>query len=323
MTINQIKAPIDIHIKEFEKRFRDSMKSKVSLLNIITGYIVKRKGKQMRPMFVFFSANMCGGITEKTYRAASMIELLHTATLIHDDVVDDSNERRGFFSLNALWKNKISVLVGDYLLSRGLLLALDNDDFELLKIVSNSVRDMSEGELLQVEKTRSLEIAEEIYFEIITKKTASLFATCLTCGAASAGSEPETIEKMRQIGINIGIAFQMKDDLLDFSVKSKKGKPSGMDIKEQKMTLPMIYCLNNIDHRQKRKIINIIKKHNHDPEKVNTLIEFVNKSGGIEYTRNKMKYYKDEALKVLKTFPDSESRQSLEKLINFTITRDN
>ncbi len=323
MTLNEIKAPIKNHIKEFEHRFRNSMKSKVPLLNTITGYLVKRKGKQMRPMFVFFSANMCGGITEKTYRAASLIELLHTATLIHDDVVDDSNERRGFFSLNALWKNKISVLVGDYLLSRGLLLALDNNDFELLKIVSNSVREMSKGELLQVEKARVLNIKEEIYFEIITKKTASLIAACLCSGAASAQASNETIEKMHQIGINIGIAFQIKDDLLDLNKKSKTGKPSGMDIKERKLTLPLIYLLNNAGFNQKRKIINIVKNHNHDPEKVNTLINMINESGGFEYTRNKMTHFKNEALKILNSFPDSQSKQSLEKLIIFTITRDN
>ncbi len=323
MKLNEIKHPVKSEMKEFEKRFRNSMKSKVPLLNIITRYIVKRKGKQIRPMFVFFSANMCGGITEKTYRAASLIELLHTATLIHDDVVDDSNERRGFFSLNALWKNKISVLIGDYLLSRGMLLALDNDDYDLLKIVSNSVREMSEGELLQIEKARSLDIAEDIYFEIITKKTASLIATCLTSGAASANASKETIYKLHQIGLNIGIAFQMKDDLLDFNRKSKAGKPSGMDIKEQKMTLPLIYCLNNTGYKQKRKIINIVKKHNYNPEKVNTLINLVNKSGGIEYTNMKMNYFKDEALKTLYTLPESESRTSLEKLINFTIERDN
>ncbi len=299
------------------------MKSKVPLLNTITGYLVKRKGKQMRPMFVFFSANMCGGITEKTFRAASLIELLHTATLIHDDVVDDSNERRGFFSLNALWKNKISVLIGDYLLSKGLLLALDNNDYELLQIVSNSVREMSEGELLQVEKARVFDIAEETYFEIITKKTASLIAACFAGGAASAKAPNETTEKMHQIGINIGIAFQIKDDLLDFCKKSKTGKPQGMDIKEQKMTLPIIYLLNNSNYKQKRKIINIVKNHNHNPEKVSELTDMINKSGGIKYTENKMNLFKNKALKILSSFPDSDARQSLEKLINFTIKRDN
>ncbi len=323
MTLKEISAPIKSNLKEFENQFKFSMKSKVPLLNTITRYIVKRKGKQIRPMFVFFAANMCGGITEKTYRAATLIELLHTATLIHDDVVDDSNERRGFFSLNALWKNKISVLVGDYLLSRGLLLALENEDFELLKIVSNSVREMSEGELLQVEKTRNINIEEDVYFKIITKKTASLIASCFTSGAASVISNQDIIEKMYQIGINCGIAFQIKDDLLDYNIDSLKGKPSGMDIKDRKMTLPLIYLLNNADYQQKRKIINILKNHNHDPEKINTLIQKVNNSGGIDYAREKMCHFKNIALKTLYSFPDSDSRKSLEKLINFTIQRDN
>ncbi len=231
MSLKNIKAPISSHIKEFEKKFQSSMKSGTPLLNIITKYILKRKGKQIRPMFVFFAADICGKINEKTYRAASLIELLHTATLIHDDVVDDSNERRGFFSLNALWKNKISVLVGDYLLSKGLLLALDNDDFDMLKIVSDSVREMSEGELLQIEKSRSLDISEETYFEIIKKKTASLIRACYACGAKSTEADSSTIQKMKNIGINTGIAFQIKDDLLDFNNSKSSGKPKGMDIK--------------------------------------------------------------------------------------------
>ncbi len=323
MTLNEIKSPIKSELTEFERHFKSSMKSKVPLLDTITKYIVKRKGKQIRPMFIFFSADMCGGINEKTYRAASLIELLHTATLIHDDVVDDSNERRGFFSLNALWKNKISVLVGDYLLSKGLLLALDNDDFELLKIVSNSVREMSEGELLQVEKARKLDITEEVYFEIITKKTASLIASCFKSGAASTTTNNNTTEKMYQIGINCGIAFQIKDDLLDFNKNISTGKPSGTDIKEQKMTLPLIYCLNNIDYNQKRKIINTIKNHNNDNKQINRLYTLVNQSGGIEYAMEKMNLFKDKALDILFTFPKSEARHSLEKLINFTIKRDN
>ncbi len=323
MTLNEIKSPIKKHITEFEDRFKKSMKSNVPLLNNITRYIVKRKGKQIRPMFVFFSAEMCGEITEKTYRAASLIELLHTATLIHDDVVDDSNVRRGFFSLNALWKNKISVLVGDYLLSRGLLLALNNNDFELLKIVSNSVREMSEGELLQTEKARNLDVSEKVYFDIITKKTASLIASCLTAGAASTDANQETVDKMHQIGINIGIAFQIKDDLLDFNKGKNIGKQAGMDIKERKLTLPLIYLINKSNYIQKRTIINIIKTHNHNPEQVNNLINQVNESGGIEYATEKMNQFKDEALKTLNTFHDSTAKASMEKLITFTIQRNN
>jgi octaprenyl-diphosphate synthase len=299
------------------------MKSKVPLLDKITRYIVKRKGKQMRPLFVFFTAGLCGEISERTYRAASLIELLHTATLVHDDVVDDSNERRGFFSLNALWKNKISVLVGDYLLSRGLLLAVDNDDFDLLKIVSRSVKQMSEGELLQLEKARNLDIKENIYFEVIQKKTASLIASCFECGAASAGADKETQEKLRLMGEYTGIAFQIKDDLLDFSNGSDTGKPSGGDIKERKMTLPLIHLLDNSSYLEKRKIINIVKNHNQDPDKVAVLIEKVRKSGGIDYARRKMENNLQKAFEILDTFPDTSWRKSLHDLVQFTIDRQN
>ncbi len=323
MNLNDIKAPVDNHIQEFEKRFRNSMKSKVPLLDKITRYIVKRKGKQMRPLFVFFTAGLCGEISERTYRAASLIELLHTATLVHDDVVDDSNERRGFFSLNALWKNKISVLVGDYLLSRGLLLAVDNDDFDLLKIVSRSVKQMSEGELLQLEKARNLDIKENIYFEVIQKKTASLIASCFECGAASAGADKETQEKLRLMGEYTGIAFQIKDDLLDFSNGSDTGKPSGGDIKERKMTLPLIHLLDNSSYLEKRKIINIVKNHNQDPDKVAVLIEKVRKSGGIDYARRKMENNLQKAFEILDTFPDTSWRKSLHDLVQFTIDRQN
>ncbi len=323
MNLNDIKAPVDNHIQEFEKRFRHSMKSKVPLLDKITRYIIKRKGKQMRPLFVFFTAGLCGEISERTYRAASLIELLHTATLVHDDVVDDSNERRGFFSLNALWKNKISVLVGDYLLSRGLLLAVDNDDFDLLKIVSRSVKQMSEGELLQLEKARNLDIKEDIYFEIIQKKTASLIASCFECGAASAGADKETQEKLRLMGEYTGIAFQIKDDLLDFSNGSDTGKPSGGDIKERKMTLPLIHLLDNSSYLEKRKIINIVKNHNQDPDKVALLIDKVKKSGGIDYARRKMENNLQKAFEILDTFPDTSWRKSLHDLVQFTIDRQN
>jgi octaprenyl-diphosphate synthase len=321
MTLNEIKAPIDDHMKAFEERFRSSMKSRVALLDTITRYIVKRKGKQIRPLFVFFSAGMFGEITERTYRAATLIELLHTATLIHDDVVDDSNERRGFFSLNALWKNKISVLVGDYLLSRGLLLSLENDDFDLLKIVTTSVREMSEGELMQIEKARSLDISEKVYFEIIRKKTASLIASCLSCGAASAHAEANQIEQMRLIGEKAGIAFQIKDDILDFERDTSKGKPSGVDIKERKMTLPLIHLINQSSYNEKRSIINTVKNHNQDPARVAGLMDMVFERGGIDYAFQQMNHYKDEAVDLLRTMPEVPARKSLEQLIEFTTSR--
>lgn len=321
MSINEIKKPISKHIKEFEKQFKASMQSKVPLLDIITRYIYKRKGKQMRPMFVFFAADICGEINPTTYRAASMIELLHTATLIHDDVVDESNIRRGFFSINALWKNKIAVLVGDFLLSKGLLLSLENDDFDILKIVANATKEMSEGELLQIEKARNLDIQEEIYFEIIRKKTASLIASCCATGAASSGANKETVEKMREFGENVGIAFQIKDDLFDYESNIATGKPHGIDIKEQKMTLPLIFLLNNSSFIEKRKIINIVKRHNNNPEKVASIIELVNNSGGIEYARKKMQEFQQKAFEILKEFPASPSKQSLEKLVVYTTER--
>ena len=320
-TLNKIKRPIQSHLTEFEKEFRDSMKSSVPLLDIITGYIVKRKGKQMRPMFVFLSADICGEINKSTYTAATLIELLHTATLVHDDVVDDSNERRGFFSINALWKNKIAVLVGDYLLSKGLLLSLDNDEFNLLKIVSEATREMSEGELLQIEKARKLNIKESIYFEIIRKKTASLIASCCAAGALSVNTDKETIEKMKLFGRNVGIAFQIKDDLFDYELSNSTGKPNGIDIKEQKMTLPLIYLLNNSSYIEKRKIINIVKNHNNNPVKVSEVINLVNNSGGIEYAREKMKEYHNKALQILNEFPESDSKTALKQLVDFTIER--
>ncbi len=321
-TLNEIKAPVDGPLKIFEARFRQSMKSKVPLLDKITRYIVKRKGKQIRPLFVFFSAGIFGEISERTYRAANLIELLHTATLIHDDVVDDSNERRGFFSLNALWKNKISVLIGDYLLSRGLLLSLENNDFDLLKIVASSVREMSEGELMQIEKARSLDIEEDVYFEIIRKKTASLISSCLACGAASAGASDEEINKMHLIGEKAGIAFQIKDDILDFDRNASKGKPSGTDIKERKMTLPLIYLINNSSYMERRKIVNTIKNNSDDPEKVSALMDKVQEKGGIDYARKHMVAYKDESLELLKSLPASPARSSLSQLIEFSINRD-
>ncbi len=322
MTLNEIKAPIDDHLKAFDARFKDGMKSDVPLLDKITRYIVKRKGKQIRPLFVFFSAATFGEIQDRTHRAATLIELLHTATLIHDDVVDDSNERRGFFSLNALWKNKISVLVGDYLLSRGLLLSLDDDDFDLLRIVANSVKEMSEGELMQIEKARSLDVEEDVYFEIIRKKTASLIASCMASGAASLRVAPEEVERMHKIGETAGIAFQIKDDILDFESGKKKGKPTGADIKDQKMTLPIIYLMKTVSYKDRRHIINTIKNHSQDPERVAGLISMVHERGGIGYAREYMNIYKDRAIELLRSLPDVPSRHSLEQLIDFTVSRE-
>lgn len=321
-TVTQnIKAPVAEHMKIFESKFKDSMKSSVPLLDKITNYIVKRKGKQLRPMFVFLSAQTVGTINESTYRAAALIELLHTATLVHDDVVDDSNERRGFFSVNALWKNKIAVLIGDFLLSRGLLLSLDNDDFHLLKIVSTAVKEMSEGELLQIEKARRLDISEEIYYEIIRQKTASLVAACCASGAASVTDDKNTIAKFKEFGILTGMAFQIKDDLFDFGSSDDIGKPTGIDIKEKKMTLPLIYALNQSSWVEKRKIINIIKNHNTDSDKVKEVIDFVITKGGIAYAEKIMLDYKNKALTLLKDFPESPTRNSLEQLVVYSIER--
>ena len=320
--LNKIKAPIAKEMDAFEVKFKESMKSTVPLLDKITYYIVKRKGKQVRPMFVFLSAGLCGGITESTYRAASMIELLHTATLVHDDVVDDANERRGFFSVHALWKNKIAVLVGDYLLSRGLLLSVDFSEFRLLQIVSNSVREMSEGELLQIEKARRLDIDESVYFDIIRQKTATLIASCCASGASSAGSTEEVISAMKQIGEDIGIAFQIKDDLFDYAGSSAIGKPTGIDIKERKMTLPLIYTLSNSNKEQKRLIINIIKNHNTEPKKVQQVIDLVRAGNGIKYATEKMQFYRDKALKALDAFPESEYKTSFIDLVKFTVDRE-
>jgi len=320
-SLKEIQLPVKEHIIAFEETFRASMKSSVPLLDIITRYIIKRKGKQMRPLFVFLSASVAGGINESTYRAAALIELLHTATLVHDDVVDDSNMRRGFFSINALWKNKIAVLVGDYLLSTGLLLSLKNDDFELLKIVSNAVKEMSEGELLQIEKARRLDIKEDIYFQIIRKKTASLIASCCACGASSAGAENETIEKLKLFGEYVGIAFQIKDDLFDYETGKATGKPNGIDIKDQKMTLPLIYLLNNSGLLEKRWIVNTVKNHNTEPARVNQLIEKVNAGGGIAYAREKMLEYRLKALDLLNEFPESVYRDALCQLVIFTTER--
>jgi octaprenyl-diphosphate synthase len=318
--LKQIQSPIANEMADFEKKFRFFMKSKVKLLDHITNYIVKRKGKQMRPMFVFLTGGVMGGITEATYRGAALIELLHTATLVHDDVVDDANYRRGFFSVNALWKNKIAVLVGDYLLSRGLLLSVDNGDFGLLKIVSNAVQEMSEGELLQIAKARKLDITEEVYYTIIKKKTASLIASCCAVGAATANANEAMIEKMRDFGEKAGMAFQIKDDLFDYG-KDEIGKPVGIDIKEKKMTLPLIYALNHASWIDKKKIIYLIRNRNEDKRAVNQVIEFVKKSGGLDYAHEIMNQYYHEALAILSEFPDSDYKTSLKALVSYTIER--
>ncbi len=320
--VEQIKLPIAKEMELFETKFKDAMLSKVPLLNRITYYIVRRKGKQMRPMFVFLVAKMVsdGGFDERTYRGASVVELIHTATLVHDDVVDDSNRRRGFFSINALWKNKIAVLVGDFLLSKGLLLSIDNEDFDILKLISIAVREMSEGELLQIEKARKLDITEEIYFEIIRQKTATLIAACCGIGAASVGAKNEIVQQMRKFGEYIGIAFQIKDDLFDYT-EDKIGKPTGIDIKEQKMTLPLIYTLNNCSKKEKAWLINSVKKHNKNKKRVKEVIAFVKKNGGLEYTTQKMHDYKNKALAILNNYPDSTYKDSLQQMIDYVVER--
>ncbi len=322
MDLKEIKKPINQHLKEFDQVFKAAVRSKVPLLNIIMQYIIKGKGKQMRPVIVIYSAKLFDNINESTYRGATLVELLHTATLVHDDVVDDSYQRRGMFSINALWRNKIAVLAGDFLLSRGLLTALESKDYNLLEIVSRAVKDMSEGELLQIEKARKLDISEEVYYEIIRQKTASLLASCFAVGAASAHTDEKTIETMRLIGENLGMAFQIKDDLLDFGDSATTGKPSGIDIKEKKMTLPIIYLLNNSGKSDKKRIINIIKKHNNDKHKVNELIKEVHQNGGIDYAVQKMNEFKNKALDLLQEMPDNEARKMIKEIIYYTIDRE-
>ncbi|WP_044402847.1 polyprenyl synthetase family protein [Lacinutrix sp. Hel_I_90] len=318
----QIKEPIAYEMELFEQKFRLAMASKVALLNRITHYIVNRKGKQMRPMFVFLVAKMVsnGEVFDRTYRGASVIELIHTATLVHDDVVDDSNKRRGFFSINALWKNKIAVLIGDYLLSKGLLLSIDNNDFDLLKIISVAVREMSEGELLQIEKARKLDITEAVYYEIIRQKTATLIAACCSLGAASVKPEATDVETMRKFGELIGMAFQIKDDLFDYGSKSI-GKPIGIDIKEQKMTLPLIHVLNTCTKKEKKWLINSIKNHNKDKKRVDDVIAFVKNKGGLDYAVTKMKAFQAEAMQILQNYPESNYKSSLELMVNYVIER--
>jgi len=316
----EIKDFIRPELELFQKKFRASMSSKVPLLDKITYYIVKSKGKQMRPMFVFLSSKLMGDVTESSFRAASLVELLHTATLVHDDVVDDAHQRRGMFSINALGKNKIAVLVGDYLLSKGLLLALENEEYQLLQLVSTAVKDMSEGELLQIEKARRLDIDEDIYFDIIRQKTASLIAAACAAGAASVTKDQEAIEKMQQFGSYIGTAFQLKDDLFDYG-NNAIGKPVGIDIKEKKMTLPLIYALNKAEKRQRKHIIGLIKYDNKKKKAVREVIDFVTQSGGLEYAEEAMNDYRQRAFDVLSEFPDSESKKHLMNLVDYVVNR--
>ena len=317
----QLKHPIREEMELFEGRFSKAMSSKVALLNRITHYIVNRKGKQMRPMFVFLTAKLLGKTNERTYRAASVIELIHTATLVHDDIVDDSNKRRGFFSINALWKNKIAVLVGDYLLSKGLLLCIDHKDFDLLEIISTAVREMSEGELLQIEKAKRLDITEEIYYQVIQKKTATLIASCCALGASSVDASANEIKQIKHFGEKIGMAFQIKDDLFDYG-QQRIGKPTGIDIRERKMTLPLIYTLEHASPSERRWLKRNLKKNNKNKKVVKEVISFVKSSGGLDYAVQKMHQFQHEAISILNSFPASASKESLKKLVSFVIDRE-
>ncbi|MBS1729249.1 MAG: polyprenyl synthetase family protein [Bacteroidetes bacterium] len=318
--MDKVKRVIASEMVQFENYFKEAVKSKVPLLDRIMHYIVKRKGKQIRPMFVLLCAKLGGELNAQSYRAASLVELLHTATLVHDDIVDDANERRGFFSINALWKNKIAVLVGDYLLSKGLLLSLSNGDFKILELLSLAVKKMSEGELLQMEKSRNLNLSESTYFEIINGKTASLLASACAAGAATTFREAESIEELRIFGEKAGMAFQLKDDLFDYG-KTEIGKPTGNDIKEQKLSLPIIYTLNKCDSKTRRKLLYIIKNENRKKEKIQWVVNVVTENGGIEYAAGKMNDYRDEALAILSKFPKNETRDALEELVRFTTDR--
>ncbi len=319
--IDHIKKPISAELNLFEDKFRAAMRSKAPLLDRITHYIVKRKGKQVRPMFVFLSAKIFGDIAESTYRAASLIELLHTATLVHDDVVDNANERRGFFSINALWKNKIAVLVGDYLLSRGLLLSVEHKEYELLSIVSEAVKQMSEGELLQIEKVRRFDISEQLYYDVIRQKTASLIAACCAAGASSAGQSPEMVERLRLFGENVGMAFQIKDDLLDFS-EADTGKAKGIDLKEKKITLPLIMAIQNCTSTtERRRIVLCIKNEQDEKVKFDTVWAFIKNNNGIQASEKIMDKYCNEAMALIHDISDSPSKEALKNLVDFTVYR--
>lgn len=319
--LDHIRIPVSSEMKEFDKRFKDAVSSNIPLLNVVTRYVLRRKGKQMRPLFVFLSSKLTGGITESTYTAASLIELMHTATLVHDDVVDDSNERRGVFSIKAIWRSKVAVLLGDYLLARGLLLAVEKKDYQLLEIVSNASKEMSEGELVQIQKSRSLNIDMETYYEVIRKKTASLIAACTACGANAAEADQSVVDQVYKMGISIGMAFQIKDDLLDYQSHGLIGKPTGNDIKEKKFTLPLIYALNQAEPGKRKAIIRKIKNGNRSPRVVNEVVQFVKEMGGITFAIEKMGEYKLSAMEILQTFPDSPARDSLRDLVEFTVSR--
>ena len=320
-TVELIKAPISEEMKLFEQKFYESMKSNVALLDKVTRFIVTTKGKQMRPMFVFLCAKLVGNVNEKTFRGASMIELIHTATLVHDDVVDESFKRRNFFSINALWKNKIAVLVGDYLLSKSVLLSTDNKDFDLLSVIARTIREMSEGELLQLEKARKLDITEDVYYEIIRQKTATLIAACCEVGVLSNNVDEAMAKKMQEFGTLTGMAFQIKDDLFDYQTSNIIGKPVGIDIKEQKMTLPLIYTLKNASPENYKKYFATIKRYNNDSKKVRELVEFVKSSGGMDYAIQTMKDYQQKALNILAEFPDNEAKESLKLMLDYVISR--
>ena len=316
-----IKAPIAHEMKEFDKRFKSNLRSNTPIVDRVMNYMVRRKGKQLRPILVFLTAKMLGEVQDRTYVGASLIELMHTATLVHDDVVDDADMRRGFFSINALWKNKVAVLIGDYLLSKVLLLAVDQKEYELLGTVSTAVKSMSEGELLQIEKARKLDITEDIYYQVIQQKTAVLMETCCVVGAQSANASREVQEKMQRFGRELGLAFQIKDDLFDFEKVNLTGKPSGIDIKEQKMTLPLINALQNATPAKRKEVIRIIKKHHNRPKKVAEVVDFVRNSGGLDYAREKMENHLKNASEILSTFPSSKERDALNEVIAYTGAR--
>lgn len=320
-SLDNIKAPISKELEDFEEFFKATIKSDIPLLSIIINYILRKKGKQMRPIFVFLSAKLIGEFNETTHMAASSIELLHTATLVHDDVVDESYERRGNFSINALWKNKLAVLVGDYILAKGLLLNIDNENYQFLQLISRSVKDMSEGEILQLRKSIKLDIDYDTYFEIIKKKTASLIATSFAIGAASVTNDKDVIERMFEIGIDAGIAFQIKDDIFDYQAKGLLGKPTGNDIKEKKITLPLLYVLENSDEKEKKRILHEVKKKNKNTAKVQELVNLVVERGGLTYATEQMHFYRDRAIDGIKDFPESEARTALIELVNYVTTR--
>jgi len=319
--LKEIRKPVQAEMEAFEAFFAASLKSQIHLLDLVTKYVLRRKGKQMRPLFVFLTAKMLGEVNTSTYTAASLIELLHTATLVHDDVVDESFERRGVFSVNAIWRSKIAVLFGDYLLAKGLLLTVEKGDYELLSIVSDAVKQMSEGELLQIQKSFSLNLDIETYYEVIRKKTATLIASCTACGAKSVNSDEKVIQDMYNLGIAIGMAFQIKDDLFDYQPRGPIGKPTGNDIKEKKFTLPLLYALNKADWIERRKIIHHVKSKSADAKTVKAVATFVEKHGGLKFAEEKMLEYRDQALNILNAYPESESRQSLMDLIDFTVLR--